>query len=112
MTNTLNTITIQVPSESFENLSIELSQEEVTALYKLRKEQATKITELETKLKTSEQSLKFQSEARNTADNEILQANTLLTALAVPDKTTEEEVYYRKALSLVTRIALYIAAKK
>jgi hypothetical protein len=108
----MNTITIAVPSESFENMLIELSQEEVTALYKLRKEQASKITELEKKNKDTEQSLKYAQEAKENFSCELQQANALLTALAVPEKTNEEEAYYRKPLALVTRIALYIAASK
>jgi len=109
---TMNTITITVPSESLENMLIELSQEEVTALYKLRKDQAAKITELEKKNKDTEQSLKYAQEAKENFSCELQQANALLTALAVPEKTNEEEAYYRKPLALVTRIALYIAASK
>jgi hypothetical protein len=108
----MNTITITVPGEELENLNIELTSEEVAALYKLRKDQATKVTELEKKLADKEQTLKWTSEARTIAENELSQAHTLLTALGVSEKTNEEEGYNRKMLTVTTRIALYIAQVK
>lgn len=105
----MNTITILVPGEELENLSVELSAEEVGALYKLRKENSVKVAELEKKLKDTEQSLKYAQEARAEAQKEISQANTLLTALGVAEKTAEEESYNRQVLNVTTRVALYIA---
>jgi len=108
----MNTISIAVQSEEFETINIELTSEEVTALYKLRKEQTTKIQELEKKVTNLESNKKYAEEARDKALNELEQAHTLLTALDIKDKTDHEESYYRKDLSIATRIALYIAVKK
>lgn len=108
----MNTITITVAGEELENLNIELTSEEVSALYKLRKEQVQRIAELEKKLKDTEQSLKYAADGRAEAQTELSQANTLLSALGVAEKTNEEESYYRKRLSVTTRIALYIALNK
>lgn len=106
----MNTITITVPGEELENLSIELSAEEVAALYKLRKEQTMKIAELDKKITEVERNKKYTDEKLSDAQNELQQAHTLLTALGVQEKTNEEETYYRKSLQVATRIALYIAA--
>lgn len=108
----MNTITITVAGEEFESLNIELTAEEVLALYKLRKEQTQRLVELEKKLKDTEQSLKYASDGRSEVQNELAQANTLLSALGVAEKTSEEESYYRKPLTVTTRIALYIALNK
>lgn len=105
----MNTITIQVYGEELETLNVELTSEEVVALYKLRKDTTVKIAELEKKLK-QETDLKNNYNDRMTeAQSEIGEANTLLTALGVADKTNHEESYYRKDLKVATRIALYIA---
>lgn len=108
----MNTIVITVPGEELENLNVELTSEEVSALYKLRKDNSVKIAELDKKLADKEQTLKWTSEARTTAENELAQAHTLLTALGVSEKTNEEESYSRKILTVTTRIALYIAQVK
>lgn len=108
----MNTITITVPGEELENLSIELSTEEVTALYKLRKEQAAKIADLEKKVTDSERNKKYADDKLSDATSELQQAHTLLTALGIQEKTTEEEAYYRKPLQVATRIALYIATTR
>lgn len=105
----MKTITISVSGEELETINVELTEEDVSALYKLRKEQAAKIVELEKKLSSTEESLKYSNADRTTVKDEISQAHTLLTALGIMEKTTEEEVYYRKTLSITTRIALYIA---
>ena len=107
----MNTITITVPGEELENLSIELSTEEVTALYKLRKEQTMKIAELEKKITDAGNTKKYTEEKLADANSELQQAHTLLTALGIQEKTAEEEAYYRKTLQIATRIALYIAAR-
>jgi hypothetical protein len=108
----MTTITITVSGEELENLNIELTTEEVTALYKLRKEQAVKVADLEKKLASAELSLTHAQDSRNEANNELAQAHTLLSALGVAEKTNEEESYYRKNLTVTTRIALYIAVSK
>ena len=107
----MNTITITVPGEELENLNIELSGEEVAALYKLRKEHIQRIADLEKKLKDSETNLKYAQDGCTEAQNELAQANGLLSALGVAEKTNEEESYYRKPLTVSTRIALYIAKR-
>ena len=108
----MTTITITVPGEELENLNIELTSEEVAALYKLRKENTVRVAELEKKLAAQENTLKYASEGREEAQNELSQAHTLLSALGIAEKTNEEESYYRKPLSVSTRIALYIANVK
>lgn len=105
----MNTITIQVFGEELETLNVELTSEEVAALYKLRKENAVKIAELEKKLKQETDMKNTYSDRLTDAQSEIGEANTLLTALGVADKTNHEESYYRKDLKVATRIALYIA---
>jgi len=105
----MNTITIQVFGEELETLNAELTSEEVAALYKLRKENAVKIAELEKKLKQETDLKNTYSDRLTDVQSEIGEANTLLTALGVADKTNHEESYYRKDLKVATRIALYIA---
>ena len=108
----METITIKVQGEEFECLNVELTAEEVSALYKLRKENAEAISGLEKKLAESATSKKYTDEQLSSARDELSHAHTLMTALGVQEKTSEEEVYYRKALPVATRIALYIATKK
>lgn len=105
----MNTITIQVSGEELETLNVELTTEEVSALYKLRKEQTVKIAELEKKLKQETDMKANYSDRLTESQSEIGEANTLLTALGIADKTNHEESYYRKDLKVATRIALYIA---
>ena len=105
----MNTITISVSGEELETINVELTAEEVAALYKLRKEQSVKLAELEKKITSTEQSLKYASDGRQKAEDELTQAHTLLSALGIAEKTSDEETYYRKPLSITTRIALYIA---
>lgn len=107
----MNTITITVPGEEMENLSIELSSEDVAALYKLRKEQTAKIADLEKMASDAATTKKYTDDKLSDATSELQQAHTLLTALGIQEKTAEEEVYYRKTLQVAARIALYIATK-
>lgn len=108
----MNTITIQVSGEELETLNVELTSEEVAALYKLRKENAVKISELEKKLKQETDLKSNYSDRLSEAQSEIGEANTLLTALGIADKTNHEESYYRKDLKFATLIAMYIAGVK
>jgi len=108
----MTTITITVQSEEYETVNVELTDEEVRSLYMLRKENAAKITDLQKNLDNANNSKKYAEETRDEAKNELIQGHTLLTALGVPLKTNEEEVYYRKDLMITTRIALYIANKQ
>ena len=107
----METITITVTGEESESMNLKLSAEEVTALHKLRKANSVEISELEKKVSELEKSKKYAEENLLSARDEIQQANTLLTALGIAEKSNEEEAYYRTALSITTRIALYIAAK-
>ena len=108
----MNTIQISVSGEELETISIELTSEEVAALYKLRKENTAKIADLEKQIKDKDSNYKYQSDRLTKAEDQILQANMLLSALGIAEKTNEEDNYYRKELPVATRIALYIAAKK
>ena len=107
----MQTITITVPGEELESLSIELSAEEVASLYRLRKEQTMKVADLEKKIVDLERGKKYAEEKLFEANAEIQQSDTLLTALGIQEKTQEEEAYYRKRLTIPTRIALYIAMR-
>ena len=109
--STIETITITVAGEALESLTLELTAEEVTALYKLRKDQTMKIAELEKKTSDLEKSKGYLQERFDLLNNEIEQANVLLTALGIQEKTAEDELYQRKSLTISTRIALCIAAK-
>jgi hypothetical protein len=84
---------------------------QVANLYINNKSQIKQIAELEKKLAASESSLKYVSEARDEAKDQIEHANVLLTALGVQEKDNNETDYYKKALPVSTRIALYIAKK-
>ena len=108
----MNTISISVSGEELEVLTIELTSEEVSALYKLRKENAMTIATQSKEIDDLKKNKKWAEDARNEAQNELSQAHTLLTALGVQEKTNESEEYYRKALQISTRIALYIAKTK
>lgn len=105
----METITISVEGEELEQINVELTKEEVAAIYKQRKEQSKRIAELEKQLDETQKSKKYAEDARDAARTELDQAHTLLTALGIQDKTNHEESYYRKDLQVSTRIALYIA---
>jgi hypothetical protein len=105
----MNTITIVVKSEEFESINIDLTTEEVSALYQLKKDNALKIVDLEKELKTANEHTKYQNDERIKLANERDQANALLTALGVAEKAKHAEPYYQKEFPIATRIALYIA---
>jgi hypothetical protein len=105
----MNSITIVVSGAEYETVQMELSGDQVVDLYNLRKTQAIKITELEKKVKDTEQSLKYSQDGRTKAEDELQQAHALMSALGIVEKSNEEETYYRKQLTLSTRIALYLA---
>lgn len=105
----MNTITITIPSTDFEMQAIQLTAEQVLNLYNLRKEQAAIIAAQEKDIKAKEQSLKYSAENLAEAKSELQQGHALLSALGIKDKTEEEEAYYRKPLSITTRIAIYLA---
>lgn len=108
----METITISVAGEELEVISIELSTEEVRALYNARKELTKKVEELTKELDSSKKNHEYARINLVEATAELGEGHTLLTALGIKDKTDHEESYYRKDLKIATRIALYIAANK
>ena len=105
-------ICIVVESEELEKISIELTADEVLALYKLRKEQTAKIAELEKQAQANKNTLEYLQKQQSQLQEEISEANTLLTALGIQEKTNAEESYYRKDLNVSTRIALLLGGIK
>lgn len=108
----MNTIQIQVSGEELETITVELSSEEVAALYRLRKENQQTIASLEKRIKDLEFNNKYTQDRAEKVESELAHAHTLMTALGVADKTDHEESYYRKDLPMATRVALYIANSK
>lgn len=105
-------IMIQVQGEELEVINVELTSEEVKAIYLQRKELAKQIQELEKKLQTVESNLKYNTDRMLKAEEEVSQANILLSALGVESKSKEEESWRQTNLPVATRIALYIASNK
>lgn len=105
-------IKIDVEGTELESITIELSKEEVAAMYKQRKELTAKVVELQKEVDSVKSNKKYTEDRNAELSNELSEANTLLTALGVQEKTNEEESYYRKQLKIATRIALYIANSK
>jgi hypothetical protein len=108
----MDAITILIKDNDGEDLAIEMTSGQVASLYKSYKETLAKLADLEKAFKTEETHKKYAQDARKTADDELLQAHTLLSALGVAEKTGDDEPYHRRALSVSTRIAVYIATKK
>ena len=108
----MQSITIAVQGEELETINVELTTEEVRALYNFRKEATVKIASLTKELDTAKSNVKYSQDRLNAVEEEINEGHTLLSALGVKDKTEHEESYYRKDLKIATRIALYIAAGK
>lgn len=105
----MSTITITIPSTDFEMQDIQLTVEQVLHLYTLRREQSAIIASQEKDIKAKEQSIKYRDESLNEVKSELQQGHALMSALGVKEKTEEEELYYRKPLSITTRIAIYLA---
>jgi exonuclease III len=105
----MNTINITIQGDEPETVTLSLDEVQVCNLYVNNKAQIARIAELEKKLKTTEDSLKYASEARDEHKKELEYANVLLTSLGVQEKDNNETDYYRKALPVSIRIALYIA---
>jgi len=107
----MSTIQIEVTGTDYEVIAISLTDKEVASLYQANKDLKEQIKKLEKDLASKEQNYKWANDARMTLDNEISQANTLLTALGVQVQNNEEESYRKANLPIATRIALYIATK-
>lgn len=78
-------------------------------MYLSQQKNQKELADLAKKLADSERMAKHHIEGRDNLNSELQQAHGLLSALGVEEKTKEEEVYYRKPLTITTRIALYIA---
>lgn len=105
----MSIIQIVIQGTELENVTVNLDTEQVTSLYLNQQKNLKEITDLTKKLTDSESVRKCNNEAKEKLDSELQQAHGLLSALGVDEKTKEEETYYRKPLSISTRIALYIA---
>jgi len=108
----MNSIQIQVTSNTFEVVTLNLDEAQVTNMYNTQVAALKEIEELKKKVKDAESSYKYEQTHREKSDTELMHANMLMTALGVQEKTQEEEKYYQKQLPVATRIALYIAASK
>ena len=100
---------IVVPATELEDITINLDTAQVTTMYLQQQKLNTTIAEQNKELTELERKLKYAQEGKQTAENELQQARGLMTALGIDEKTKEEETYYRKPLTLSTRIAMYIA---
>ena len=105
-------ITITIDSEELEKINIELTTEEVLALYKLRKEQSARIEVLEKESKDNKSSYDTWYKAHQELQKKVDEAHKLLSALGVPEKTDDENSYSRKELSIAVRIGIYLAKIK
>ena len=108
----MSTIQITAQTENRELINVKLTSNEVAELYKLRKENQSKIAELEKNVSDLTSNKKYAEAVRDKVQCELTQAHTLLTALGIPDKTDHAESYYRKDLEITARIALYIAKEE
>lgn len=107
----MQTINIKIEGTEMEQVTLSLDEAQVALLYSENNLRKAKITELEKKLKDSEQYKEMYSKSVAEKQSEIDGANILLTALGVQEKDSNENEYYRKPLPVATRIALYIANK-
>ncbi len=108
----MNTIQIQTSGTDLETITLTLTDTEVRNLYESNKDLREEIKNLTKELESAKSNHKYASEARTELQSEVNEANTLLTALGVQEKTVAEQSYYEKQLKLSTRIALYIATNK
>ncbi len=108
----MNTIQIQTSGTDLETITLTLTDTEVRNLYESNKDLREGIKNLTKELESAKSTYKYASENRTELQSEVNEANTLLTALGVQEKTVAEPSYYEKQLKLSTRIALYIATNK
>ena len=108
----MQTISITVEGVEMEKVTLTFDEVQVQNLYSESKVMKAKITELEKQLKQSNDSKEMYINLHNESKKELESANILLTALNVQEKDNNEQEYYRKALPVATRIALYIANQK
>lgn len=108
----MSIIQIVIQGTELENVTVNLDTEQVTSLYLSQQKNQKEIAELTKKISDLESRNKSNVERGDKFDTELQQAHALMSALGVDEKTKEEETYYRKPLSITTRIALYIAGVK
>lgn len=107
----METIKIEVQGQELEVITVELSQEEVKAIYNERKELKAKAEELTKKLESVESNYKYSQEQRNKFEKQVDEVHALLDALQVDKKTNYEDAWRNTDLSLATRLAVYFATK-
>ncbi len=108
----MNSIQIQTKGSDLETITITLDENQVSSIYEQNKELSKKLAEVEKKLATTEQSLKYSQDGRTELQQELNEANVLMTALGIKEQNDSENSYSRQNLKITTRIALYIAANK
>ena len=108
----MSIIQIVIQGTELENVTVNLDTEQVTSLYLNQQKNQKEIAELTKKISDLESRNKSNVERGDKLDTELQQAHALMSALGVDEKTKEEETYYRKPLSITTRIALYMAGVK
>jgi septal ring factor EnvC (AmiA/AmiB activator) len=108
----MNTIQIETKGTDLETIVITLDDNQVASIYEQHKELQKEVAELKKKLTSTESSLKYANESKTELQQELNEANTLLTALNVKETNDAEESWNRSKLKVTTRIALYIATNK
>ena len=111
-TGTMQTISVLVDGTEMEKVTLTLDNVHVSNLYSENKVMKAKIVDLEKQLKQANEYKEMYSKLNDESKKELENANILLTALNVQEKDNNEQEYFRKALPVVTRIALYIANQK
>ena len=102
----MESIEISVLGSEFEKVSINLTKEQVEAIYAEHKAQKDELVKLKKDLESKESSLKYCTDARRDADAQIEQAHCILDALAI-EKVIERQ-YGETKIELSARIALMI----
>ena len=108
----MQTINIVVEGSEMEKVNLTFDEVQVSNLYSESKVMKAKIVELEKQVKQANEYKEMYSKLNDESKKELESANILLTALNVQEKDNNEQEYYRKALPVATRIALYIANQK
>lgn len=102
----MESIEISVVGSEFEKISINLTKEQVEAIYAEHKAQKDELVKLKKDLESKERSLKYTSDARRELDAQISQAHCILDALGI-EKVIEQQ-YGEIKIELSARIALMI----
>ena len=102
-------INITIEGNELEMIVLSLDENQVESMYLNNKEKSKTIDELTKKIEIIEKNAKYTTDNLSEARKELENANVLLTALDVQEKTNHEQDYYKTALPVSIRIALYIA---